>query len=141
MMLFVPSKLSIPSREIKYVYGTSSGPGGQHVNKVATKATLLFNVLNSVSLSPIQKVRVMDKLKTRINKLGVLRVVSSKFKSQKKNREVVQDRFVNLISDSIKPVRKRKKSKVPFASKRKRLDSKKKRGETKRLRNSVQQEQ
>ena len=85
MMLFVTSKLSIPSREIKYVYGTSSGPGGQHVNKVATKATLLFNVLNSDSLSPIQKVRVMDKLKTRINKLGVLRVVSSKFKSQKKN--------------------------------------------------------
>ncbi|HIA71907.1 MAG TPA: aminoacyl-tRNA hydrolase [Phycisphaerales bacterium] len=139
-MLFVTSKLSIPSREIKYVYGTSSGPGGQHVNKVATKATLLFNVLHSESLSPVQKLRVMEKLKTRINKLGVLRVVSSKFKSQKKNREIVRDRFVAFIRESIQPVRKRKKSKVPFASKRKRLDSKKKRGETKRLRNRVHPE-
>ena len=139
-MHFVTSKLSIPAREITFVYGTSTGPGGQHVNRVATKATLLFDINRSNSLTPLQKQRIHEKLKTRVNKLGVLRVTSSKFKSQKNNRQVSIDRFIELIRESIKPVRKRKATKVPYSSKRKRVIAKKNRGETKRLRNKVQPE-
>ena len=139
-MHFVTSKLSIPAREITFVYGTSTGPGGQHVNRVATKATLLFDINRSNSLTPLQKQRIHEKLKTRVNKLGVLRVASSKFKSQKNNRQVSIDRFIELIRESIKPVRKRKATKVPYSSKRKRVIAKKNRGETKRLRNKVQPE-
>jgi ribosome-associated protein len=139
-MHFVTSKLSIPAREITFVYGTSTGPGGQHVNRVATKATLLFDINRSNSLTPLQKQRIHEKLKTRVNKLGVLRVASSKFKSQKNNRQVSIDRFIELIRESIKPVRKRKATKVPYSSKRKRVKAKKNRGETKRLRNKVQPE-
>jgi ribosome-associated protein len=139
-MHFITSKLSIPAREITFVYGTSTGPGGQHVNRVATKATLLFDINRSNSLTPLQKQRIHEKLKTRVNKLGVLRVASSKFKSQKNNRQVSIDRFIELIRESIKPVRKRKATKVPYSSKRKRVIAKKNRGETKRLRNKVQPE-
>ena len=139
-MHFVTSKLSIPAREITFVYGTSTGPGGQHVNRVATKATLLFDINRSNSLTPLQKQRIYEKLKTRVNKLGILRVASSKFKSQKNNRQVSIDRFIELIRESIKPVRKRKATKVPYSSKRKRVKAKKNRGETKRLRNKVQPE-
>ena len=139
-MHFVTSKLSIPAREITFVYGTSTGPGGQHVNRVATKATLLFDINRSNSLTPLQKQRIHEKLKTRVNKLGVLRVASSKFKSQKNNRQVSIDRFIELIRESIKPVRKRKATKVPYSSKQKRVKAKKNRGETKRLRSRVQPE-
>ena len=139
-MHFVTSKLSIPAREITFVYGTSTGPGGQHVNRVATKATLLFDINRSNSLTPLQKQRIHEKLKTRVNKLGVLRVTSSKFKSQKNNRQVSIDRFIELIRESIKPVRKRKATKVPYSSKQKRVKAKKNRGETKRLRSRVQPE-
>jgi ribosome-associated protein len=139
-MHFITSKLSIPAREITFVYGTSTGPGGQHVNRVATKATLLFDINRSNSLTPLQKQRIYEKLKTRVNKLGILRVASSKFKSQKNNRQVSIDRFIELIRESIKPVRKRKATKVPYSSKRKRVKAKKNRGETKRLRNKVQPE-
>jgi ribosome-associated protein len=139
-MHFVTSKLSIPAREITFVYGTSTGPGGQHVNRVATKATLLFDINRSNSLTPLQKQRIHEKLKTRVNKLGVLRVASSKFKSQKNNRQVSIDRFIELIRESIKPVRKRKATKVPYSSKQKRVKAKKNRGETKRLRSKVQPE-
>jgi ribosome-associated protein len=139
-MHFITSKLSIPAREITFVYGTSTGPGGQHVNRVATKATLLFDINRSNSLTPLQKQRIHEKLKTRVNKLGVLRVASSKFKSQKNNRQVSIDRFIELIRESIKPVRKRKATKVPYSSKQKRVKAKKNRGETKRLRSRVQPE-
>ena len=137
-MLFVSEKLSVLKREMRFVYGTSSGPGGQHVNKVATKATLLFDVVHSKSLTPTQRNTITEGLATRINKVGVLRVTSSKYRSQGENRKAVIERFAELLRETLKPVRKRKKAKVPRSSKRKRLETKKKRGETKRLRGKVQ---
>ena len=137
-MLFVSDKLSVPKRELRFVYGTSSGPGGQHVNKVATKATLLFDVAHSKALTETQRKKITALLATRINKVGVLRVTSSKYRSQGENRKAVIERFAELLRETLKPVRKRKKAKVPRSSKRKRLETKKKRGETKRLRGKVQ---
>ncbi|MAI67113.1 MAG: aminoacyl-tRNA hydrolase [Phycisphaerae bacterium] len=137
-MLFVSLSLSVPKSEVRFVYGTSSGPGGQHVNRVATKATLLFDVAQAQSLSVSQRRKITNALATRINKAGVLRVTSSKYRSQGANREAVIERFVELLCEAIKPIRKRKKSKVPRSSKKKRLQSKLQRGETKRLRGKVQ---
>jgi ribosome-associated protein len=137
-MLFVSLSLSVPKSEVRFVYGTSSGPGGQHVNRVATKATLLFDVAQAESLSVSQRRKITNALATRINKAGVLRVTSSKYRSQGANREAVIERFVELLCEAIKPIRKLKKSKVPRSSKKKRLQSKLQRGETKRLRGKVQ---
>lgn len=137
-MIKVHQSLSIPLREIQFVYGTSSGPGGQHVNKVATKATLLFSVTCSTVLSKTQQNRICKKLSTRINKDGVLRISSSKYRSQRANREAVIARFAELLFEALKEPKKRKKTTISQSQKQKRLDQKKKRGETKRLRARVQ---
>ena len=137
-MIQIHQSLSIPLREIQFVYGTSSGPGGQHVNKVATKATLLFSVPCSSSLSKTQQNRISNKLSTRINKEGVLRVTSSKYRSQRANRNAVIARFAELMLEALKERKERKKMSVSRSQKQKRLDQKKKRGETKRLRARVQ---
>ncbi len=137
-MIVVSQTLSVPKREIKFVYGTSSGPGGQHVNKVETKATLLFCIYSTTVLSNVQRTRILEKLSSRINKDGVLRISSSKHKSQKANREATFNRFAELISEALKRPKKRKKTNVTRAQKKKRLESKKKRSETKRMRGKVQ---
>jgi ribosome-associated protein len=137
-MIQIHKSLSIPMREIQFVYGTSSGPGGQHANKVSTKATLLFSVSCSPTLSTYQQRRILKRLSTRINKEGVLRVTSSKHRSQRANRETVIDRFSTLLRDALASPKIRKKTKVSRSQKQKRLEDKKKRGETKRLRSKVE---
>ncbi len=137
-MLRVNARVSIPNKELTFTYGTSTGPGGQHVNRVSTKATLLFDVDASQTLSKMQKQRIHNRHATRINKLGVLRVSSSKYRSQRANKEAAKSRFLELLQEALKPTRTRRKTKVPRSSKLKRLDSKKKRGEIKRLRGKVQ---
>ena len=138
-MIEITSTVSIPQRELRFVYGTSTGPGGQHVNKVATKATLLFDIQASSTLSTSQQHRVFTALPTRINKRGVLRVSSSKYRSQKANRDAATGRFAAMIRDAITPKKRRKKSPIPRSSKRKRLETKRIRSETKRLRSRVEQ--
>ncbi len=137
-MIVVSKTLSVPKGDIRFVYGTSSGPGGQHVNKVETKATLLFAIHSTTILSNFQRTQILEKLGTRINKDGVLRISSSKHKSQKANREATIKRFAELISEALKKPKKRKKTNVTRAQKEKRLESKKKRSETKRMRGKVQ---
>ncbi len=137
-MIEIDKRIWIPKRELEFKFGTSSGPGGQHVNKVETKVTLLFHVQSSSVFSPQEKELLHERLSTRISKNGYLRVSSSKFRSQQGNREAVIERFCNLVRDAIKPVKQRKKSRVSKNQKLQRLNEKKKRGEQKRLRAKVQ---
>ena len=80
----------IPADELSYRTSRSSGPGGQHVNKVETRVTVLFDLDGSPSLSEAQKERVRERLPTRITKAGVLWVVSQKHRSQKANRDAAR---------------------------------------------------
>ena len=137
-MIRINALVSISPRDLLFQYGTSTGPGGQHVNKVATKATLLFDVINSSSLSATQRQRVHGALSTRINKAGVLRVSSSKFRSQRANRAAATTRFVELLRLALKPIKRRKKTGIPTSERRKRLELKKKRSDKKRFRGRVQ---
>ena len=75
-MIEVMPGLSIPESEVRFTTSRSSGPGGQNVNKVETRVTLLFDVVNSPSLSEAQRQGLRDNLKTRITRAGVLRVVA-----------------------------------------------------------------
>ncbi|MBT5136826.1 MAG: aminoacyl-tRNA hydrolase [Phycisphaerae bacterium] len=137
-MIHITSTLSIPRREIRFVYGTSTGPGGQHVNRVATKATLLFDVNRATTLTNSHRRRLNVALATRINKEGILRVSSSKYRSQKANRDAATERFVELLNIALTPAKKRKSTRVSRSQKKKRLEHKKKRSETKKLRGKVQ---
>jgi ribosome-associated protein len=136
-MLKINRNLSIPESETAFRFSSSSKPGGQNVNKVSTRATLLFDVEASRSLSVRQKPRIKNKLKTRINKEGVLRVSSQKHRSQGENRKAANERFIDLLRNSLKRSPRRKPTRKPKAVKEQRLKSKKERGRLKKLRLKV----
>lgn len=109
----------------------SSGSGGQHVNKVATKIVLYFDLVNSNYLDEEQKLRLHSILKNRINKDGILILSSGQSRSQLKNKTTAINRFLDIIQQGLKEEKERKKSKLPRAVKRKRLEDKRKASEKK----------
>ena len=125
---------AIAEHELYFTYSRSSGPGGQHVNRVETRVTLLFDLEASESLSDEQKRRVRERLATRINKEGVLRVVSQRHRSREGNRRAALERFEELMAEALRLLRPRKKTRVSRAARRRRVDTKRRRGEVKRLR-------
>jgi ribosome-associated protein len=102
----------------------SGGPGGQHVNKVSSRVMLNFDVLNSPSLNEQQRERILKKLKTRINKQGILRVVSQKHRSQRANKLAAIERFAELLKQALSQSPPRIKTKTPKAVKQRRLNEK-----------------
>ena len=126
----------IDPAELQFSYSRSSGPGGQHVNRVETRVTLRFDVAASTGLTDSEKHRIFTRLAGRINKEGVLRVVSQRFRTREGNRRAAIERFRELIAEALKVRRRRKKTRVPRAAKRRRLDSKRRRGDLKRGRSS-----
>jgi ribosome-associated protein len=138
-VLNVNDKLVLPEGELAYRSSRSSGPGGQNVNKVETRVTLLFDVVDSTVLDERQKQTILRKLATRINKEGVLRVVSQKHRTQKGNREAARVKLAELLATALKPRRKRRPTRTPKVSKRRRLEEKKRRAEIKRGRGRVRE--
>jgi ribosome-associated protein len=124
-MIEITARISIPKEELRFTASLSSGPGGQNVNKVSSKVTLWFDVVNSPSLTPEQKELVMSRLANRIGKDGVLRVISQQTRSQEANRELAIMRFIGLLRDAVKQVPIRKKTRVSRAAKLRRLEDKK----------------
>ena len=104
----------------------SSGPGGQHVNKVSTKVVLAFDIEGSKSLSRPQKERIFQKLANRINKDRQLVLQCDERRSQLKNKELVITRFFQLLEEALTVPKKRKKTKPSKTATEKRLKAKKK---------------
>jgi len=127
-------RLSIPDDEIDFTFTRSGGPGGQKVNKTSTRATLLFDVEASPSLTDAERARLRQRLATRISKDGMLRVVSQQYRTQTANRRAALERFVELLQEALKPRRKRKPTRVPSAVREERLKAKRHRSLIKRER-------
>lgn len=119
--LRISSFVTIPSSEVHYRFSRSSGAGGQHVNKVSTRVELLFDIRNSPSLTQHRKDRIMERLKSVINDDGVLTLSSQESRSQWRNREDVTQRFVELLSGSLKVHPRRVPTKATRASHEERL--------------------
>lgn len=126
--------IEIPEEDLTFTASRSGGPGGQNVNKVSSRVTLEFDVRQSPSLTDEQRQRILRKLSTRINKDGVLRIISQRTRSQELNRVDARERLVELIQAALRIDRARIQTRVPRAAKEHRVETKRKRGETKRLR-------
>jgi len=114
-------------------FSRSGGPGGQHVNKTATKVTLHLPI-DTLPLPEGQKERVIHKLENRLNSENELVVRSSETRSQSHNRELAEQRAFSLIKAALSRPKKRKRTRPPKAANERRLEHKKKRSEKKNYR-------
>jgi ribosome-associated protein len=130
--ILITKHVEITRGELEFRYDRSSGPGGQNVNKLSTKVTLLFNVEGSGSLSAYQKKRITDRLGSRINKAGEIMVVSQKSRSQASNKEDAIARLAVLLAGALRMQKARRKTKPTRASKERRLKAKKQRSAIKK---------
>jgi len=113
-------------KELKFKAVKSSGAGGQHVNKVSTKVELIFDLQNSSEFSKEEKELLLQKLKNKLTKENSLLLSCDESRSQHKNKELVIQRFLKLIENSLKVPKKRKATKPSKSSIEKRIDKKKK---------------
>jgi ribosome-associated protein len=127
----------VPPEELEFKASRASGPGGQHVNTSATRVEVRWDVAASPSLTDAQRARLMERLGTRIDSRGVLRVVADERRSQARNREAGIERLQALVAEALKVPKPRKKTKPSRAAKQQRLADKRKRGERKRDRRTV----
>ncbi|MEP6989656.1 MAG: alternative ribosome rescue aminoacyl-tRNA hydrolase ArfB [bacterium] len=128
-----PTK-AIPRSELSYRASRAGGAGGQHVNTSSTRIELLWNVRTTGALDDDERARVTEKLASRIDKEGWIRVVSSSRRSQGQNRDAAEARLVELVKGALVVQRKRKPTRPTRGAKEARLTEKKKRGDTKRQR-------
>jgi ribosome-associated protein len=136
-LLAVDEQLAIPRAELSYQATRSGGPGGQHVNTSSTRVELTWNVAGSAALTDAQRERIMMKLPRRIDKEGVLRLVSGASRSQHQNREDVTERLRRMIAAALKEPKPRRRTKPPRAAREKRLEQKKRRSDLKKRRGPV----
>jgi ribosome-associated protein len=127
-VLHVRPGISIPLDEIEVRASRSSGPGGQHANVTASRIEATFDVGASSALSEDQKRRVMARCGP------VVRAVAQDSRSQRRNRELALDRLAGRLARALAVQRQRKDTRPTRASKERRLQQKRRRGETKRLR-------
>ena len=130
MSLFVTPRIVIPDDELEERFIRSSGPGGQNVNKVASAVQLRFDARNSPSLTELARTALLfGGLLTRD---GMLVITAQRFREQERNRADARARLVEILRRAATPQKVRRATKVPKASKRKRLENKKRRAEIKR---------
>ena len=124
----VTRSVSLPRSEIDYRFSRSSGPGGQHAQKSDTRVEASFDVEASATLSEAQKRRVVGKAGP------VLRAIAQDERSQWRNRELATERLVEALREALRVPRRRRPTKPTKASRERRLEQKRRRSDTKRLR-------
>ena len=130
----IQGKLTLPPEELQLRYSRSGGPGGQNVNKVETKVELRFAIRASSVLSETQRDRLLERLEPRLTKDGVLIIASSEYRERSRNLEAARDRLANLLRSALKVDRVRRASKPTKGSQKRRLEGKRQRSDTKRMR-------
>ena len=135
--LRVRGSVVIPEAELRWRFSRSSGPGGQSVNTTDSRAELSFDLAGTAAIGPVLKARALDRLSGRLVD-GVITVAASEQRSQLQNRRAAEERLVELMIEALAPPpRKRKATRPSKRAVQRRLDTKKRRGETKRLRRDL----
>lgn len=120
--------------EVRFSTSRSSGPGGQNVNKVNTQVELRFSLNETAIFSEVEKSRILEKLKNKINSAGELILSSQQARTQLENKELVTIKFFNAIESALRVKRTRIKTAPSPASVKQRLDTKKNVSAKKQLR-------
>ena len=136
-MIQITPTIAIDEREIHQDFIRASGPGGQNVNKVATAVQLRFDVANATTLPEDVRKRLIRLAGRRITEDGVLIINARRFRTQERNRQDGINRLKEMIRKAAEKPKPRRKTRPPFSSKRRRLATKRTRGETKRMRRTV----
>ena len=136
-MLQISKNIVIPDEELTVEFFLASGPGGQNVNKVTSAVRLRFNVLETTSLPPDVKARLITQVKKRLTNSGELIIEAQRHRTQLKNRDDAEKRLTEIIKGALHAPKKRRPTKPTRGSIKRRIDSKKKRSSTKKLRGRV----
>ncbi len=137
--LQINNQVAIPLSELSFRYARSSGPGGQHVQRTETKVELLFDLASSSSLTEAQRQLALSRLGGRVDQLGVLHLTSQTARSQLENRADVIERFRRVLAAALKPAKARRPTRPTTAARQQRLEEKRRRSHSKRLRGRVDQ--
>jgi ribosome-associated protein len=135
--IVVSDQLAIPAAELRFRFSRSSGPGGQNVQRSATRVELLFDVAHSPSLSDDQRARILQRLAGYIDNAGELRIVSTATRSQLENRADAITRFRLLLAAALRRRKHRVPTRPSAAAREQRLTEKKGRGAVKSTRRKV----
>jgi ribosome-associated protein len=131
-LVIINETLAVPESELQFRFSTGGGPGGQHVNKTATRVTLLFDVAGSSSLDEETRVRLLDRLASRLNRHGLLHIDVQDSRSQWQNRTTAVARFQKVLADALVEQPERRPTRPTRKSREVRLEQKRRRSEVKR---------
>ena len=135
-MIRVTDRISIEERELEESFIRASGPGGQNVNKVSSAVQLRFDARGSRSLPNDVSIRLQRLAGNRLTREGVIVITANRHRSQDQNRDEARERLFDMIREAATPPTIRRPTKPTRASKKRRLDSKTRRGHIKSLRSN-----
>jgi ribosome-associated protein len=126
--------LILPEEELSLSFTHAGGPGGQNVNKVATRATLRFSVADSRVLSDADRTRLLERLKSRLTRTGEIVLHASSHREQRRNGREARARLVKILVAALAEKKTRRSTRPTRSSRERRLAEKRRRAEKKRLR-------
>ncbi|MGQ0701691.1 MAG: alternative ribosome rescue aminoacyl-tRNA hydrolase ArfB [Gemmatimonadales bacterium] len=132
--------LRIPRAELVYRATRAGGPGGQHVNTSSTRVELWWNLETSSAPNAAARALLRERLGSRLDREGWLRLTEAGSRSQLRNREAVTARLVKLLARAVVPPKPRRRTRVPPAERRRRLEAKRRRSEVKRMRSRINEQ-
>lgn len=133
-MLRITSRIQLDEREIEERFVRASGPGGQNVNKTSTAVQLRFDAAGSPSLPEAVRQRLLRLGGARMDKRGVLTIEARRYRDQSRNRDDALERLVKLVRKAAEPPAPRRRTAPSPASRQRRLDDKRRRGQLKKAR-------